>query len=107
MDSIGYMQVQVRLYKNRELYDTSVMNAYKECYLINTDLIELKHQVVPDKAEVHEYVYQVWIKLSKSDTKFVLHIPIHQSEEWEVIKLDDIYTLGFYCILPELSSEEV
>ena len=100
------MQVQLRLYKDEELFETSAINAYKECFSATTELLEIEHQVVDDEAKVHDYVHQVWIKLLGSDTKFVLHIPIHQSDEWEVIKLDETYTLGFYCISGELSGVE-
>jgi len=106
LESIGYMQVQLRLYKDGELFDTSAINAYKECYCASTKLTEIEHQVVEDEAKVYEYVHQVWIKLLGSDTKFVLHIPIHQSDEWEVIKLGENFTLGFYCTLGELSNAE-
>ena len=104
MDSIGYMQVQLRLYKDDKLFDTSAVNAFKECFRTNTKLVKIEHQIVDDESNVHAFVHQVWIKLLDSDSKFVLHIPIHQSDEWEVIKLDDNYTLAFYCILGELSS---
>ena len=100
------MQVQLRLYKKGELLDTSAINAYKECFCTSTHHIEIEHQVVDDEAKVHKYVHQVWIKLLDSDSKFVLHIPIHQSDKWEVIKLDEDFTLGFYCILGEISNIE-
>jgi len=104
LDSIGYMQVHLRLYKGGELYDTTAINAYRECYSTNTELINVEHQVVVDESKVHDLVHQVWVKVNESDMKFLLHIPIHKSDEWEQIVLDGNYTLGFYCILGELSS---
>jgi len=104
MDSIGYMQVHLRLYKDGELFDTTAINAYKECHRATTKFVEVEHQVVEDEAKVYDYVHQVWIKLLDSEAKFVLHIPIHQSDEWEVIQLDENFTLGFYCLLGELSN---
>lgn len=100
------MQVQFRLYKNGELFDTSAINAYRECYKATTELIEIEHQIVDDQAKIHNCIHQVWIKLLDSDTKFVLQIPVHQSEDWEVIQLDEVFTLGFFCIEGELCGVE-
>lgn len=99
------MQAHLRLYRNGEIYETCAVNAFKECYCVNTQLISIEHQVVDDRAEVYGNIFHIKLNVTESDMTFLLHMPIQQSEAWETIVLDDIYTLGFYCNLGELTND--
>ena len=103
LESIGYMQVHLRLYKNNEIYDTCAINAFNECYRAETQLISIEHQVVDDQSKIHEHIFQIRMEIPESDMTFLVHMPIHQSDEWEVMVLNDMYILGFYCTLGELN----
>jgi hypothetical protein len=96
---IGYMQVHMRLYSNEKIYETFVINAFDGCYCIKTDLISSHHEVINDEAKVYDKIFQIKLEVFETDFTIMLHMPIHQSGDWEVIHVNDNYTVGFYCNL--------
>ena len=68
----------------------------------NQKAFSIRHQVVPDKAEVYDEVCQVILKVKADDYTIAAHIPIHESETEEFINFDlDSYQLRFTCKLPQ------
>ena len=96
---IGYMQVQMRLYRNDELYEEFAINAFDECFCVNTQLILSEHKTIEDPADENKKAVQVIIKVLDEDYTITMLIPVHQSDKWEVIVVSNEYTIGFYCIL--------
>ena len=96
---IGYMQVHIRLYENDKLYEKFAINAFDGCYCVNTELISSHHAVVDDKAGVYDKIFEIILKVFASDYTILMHMPIHQSEKWEIIKINDTYTVAFFCNL--------
>ncbi|MCW8856224.1 MAG: hypothetical protein OQJ95_02590 [Kangiella sp.] len=105
MNKNYYMQVHLRIYKNGTHYESIAINAKEGCYQLETDLVSSHHEVTTDPAGIHSKVFQINLNLLDSSSSVVMHVPIHQSSEWEVIKGTDIYTIGFYCILGEQGEE--
>ncbi len=93
-----FMQVHMRLYVDGDLFESIVINAAEQENCSHADNVTVHHQIVDDQAEVFDRIFQVWIKVPSTDMKFVLHMPIGQSEDWEVLSLDDKHTLGFFRI---------
>ncbi|GAB2198359.1 hypothetical protein [Sessilibacter sp. MAH4] len=102
---IGYMQVQFKIFKGGEEYDFFGVNAFDECFCIERDLISTQHQVVDDEAKVFEKIFQVKLVLKASNYTVMMHMPIHQSEEWELLGEYEGYEIYFYCILGETQAE--
>lgn len=101
MNDIGYMQVHFRVYANGELYDSFAINAKNGCYKLETNFISSNHEVIDDPVSSKKKIFQISLMIFETQSSIILHMPIHQSNEWEVIKGADIYTIGFYCNLPE------
>ena len=99
VDDIGYMQVHLRVYANGELYDSFAINAEEGCYKIETSLISSHHEIIDDPVTVDAKLFQVCLNVFDTASSIALHMPIHQSTEWEIVKGSDIYTIGFYCNL--------
>lgn len=99
---IGYMQVQMRLYLNGELYETFALNAFDECFCVKTDLISSEHKAIDDPDNESKKLVQVIIKVFQTKYTITLLIPVHQSEKWEFIQVSNDYSIAFYCILGEL-----
>lgn len=93
------MQVHLRVYADGTLYDEFAINAFEGCYVKKTNLIHSHHQVIPDQANVHDFVFQVELSVLVDDFSILMHIPMHQSDGWEVVGPMGKYTVGFYCIL--------
>lgn len=100
-NNIGYMQVQMRLLINGDIYDTFAINCFDECFSVKTDLISTEHKAIEDPADSAKKLVQVIIKVLKDDYTITMLIPVHQSDEWEMIKVTDQYSVIFYCILGE------
>jgi hypothetical protein len=98
---VGYMQVHFRLYANNELYASFAINAEDGAYKFENKLLSSLHEVLGDPAEVHHKIFQISLDIFETESNIVLHMPIHQSSNWEVIKGSEIYTIGFYCNLGE------
>ena len=96
---IGYMQVQMRLYRNDELYEEFAINAFDVCFCVKTPLVSSEHKAIEDPADENKKVVQVIIKVFDENYTITMLIPVHQSDKWEVIVVSDEYTIGFYCIL--------
>ena len=93
-----FMQVHMRLYLDGDLFETLVVNASEQKGCTHSEGATVHHQIVDDQAEVYDRIFQIWIEVPSTDMKFVLHMPIGRSEEWEVLSLDDSHTLGFYRV---------
>lgn len=104
---IGYMQVQLRIYSDGSLFETLAINAEDDCYVVETDKVTSHHQVIDDPANVYLKVFQIELTIPDTQSLIVLHMPLHQSEDWEVVKGTDVYTIGFYCILGKQGHELV
>ena len=102
---IGYMQVQMRLYRNDKLYEEFAINAFDECFCVKTELISSEHKAIEDPADENKKVVQVIIKVFDEDYTIAMLIPVHQSDKWEIIEPSEQYSVAFYCILGETSKE--
>ena len=107
MNDVGYMQVHLRVYAKSELYDSFAINAEDGCYKLETNLVSSHHEIIDDPAKIGDKVFQINLKIFDTGSSITLHMPIHQSTEWEVVKGSEIYTIGFYCNLGELGRKVV
>lgn len=101
-EDIGFMQVQLKIYRNAEAYDFFAINAYEQKYCTETDKLTAEFEVLKDAGGVEGYCVSLVIKFKTDGATAVLLIPVHQSDEWEVVKPLSDYTIGFYCILGEV-----
>ncbi len=90
------MQVHMRLYLDGDLFETLVVNASERETCAETEKLTVHHKLVEDESDVSDKIFQVWLKVPTTGMEFLLHMPIGQSEDWEVLSLDDSHTLGFY-----------
>lgn len=100
-NEIGYMQVQFQIFENGQKYDSFGVNAFDECFAVDTDLIHAHHQVVDDEAKVYEKIFQVKLVIKSTGSSIMMHMPIHQSEDWEFLMEHEGLKVFFYCILGE------
>lgn len=98
-DDIGYMQVQFKVFKSKERYDHFGINAFDECFCSDRELISTHHQVVGDEAQVYDRVFQVKLFLKATGFTIMMHMPIHQSDDWEYLGDFEDYEVYFFCIL--------
>lgn len=98
-NEVGYMQVHIRLYRNKLPYEEFVINTFDECFFVKTRLVSSEHKAIPDPQDDTKKVAQMIIKVDEDDYTFTLLIPIHQSKEWEITHISEEYSVGFYCIL--------
>ena len=98
---IGYMQVHLRIYENSEFYDSFAINAKDDRFTVSTELVTSCHQVIGDPANVYDKIFQIELKIVEEGATILLHMPIHQSDEWEVVNGTDKYVIGFFCNLNE------
>ena len=101
------MQVHLRIYSNGKLYDSFAVNAEEGCFKLETDLVSSHHEILDGPAQIYQKIFQIELTILETNSFIVMHIPIHQSTEWEIIKGTDIYTIGFFCILGKQDRELV
>ncbi|WP_444933907.1 hypothetical protein [Microbulbifer sp. JTAC008] len=106
-DEIGYMQVQFKIFKSGDEYDVFGINAFDECFCTERNMVSTQHQVVDDEAKVYEKIFQIKLVLKASNYIVMMHMPIHQSEEWEFLGEYEDYEIYFYCILGQNTSESM
>ncbi len=100
-NEIGYMQVQFKILKDGEEYDFFGINAFDSCFKTDRELVSTHHQVVDDEAKVYDKIFQVKLVLKATNYTVMMHMPIHQSEEWEYLGEFNDYKIYFFCILGE------
>ena len=100
-NEIGYMQVQIKIFESGEIYDTFAVNAFNECFSTERDLISTQHQVVDDEANIYEKIFQVKLLIKEPGNTIMMHIPIHQSDDWEFLMEHMGFKIFFFCILGE------
>ena len=100
-ENIGYMQAHIKIYKNNEPYDEFAFNAYDGKYQTETDLVRAEFEPIDDPAENVDKVVTLLIKVVQDNYAIAMLIPVHQSTEWEINKISEVYTVAVYCILGE------
>ena len=97
-EDIGYMQVQLKLFRNDQLYVEFAFNAYDGKYQTVTDLIKSEFEIIDDPAGQVDKLVTLLIKVAEDNYTIAMLIPVHQSDVWEVSEISDVYRVEFYCI---------
>jgi len=97
--NIGYMQVHIKIYKNKILYDEFAFNACDGKFQTETDLIKSEFEIINDPSEKVEKVVTLLAKIIKDNYTIALMIPVHSSSEWEIIEISEVYIMTVFCIL--------
>lgn len=96
---IGYMQVHIKVYRNKELYDEFTFNAHDGKHQTETVLVKSEFEAIDDPAGKVEKVVTLLAKVVEDNYTIAMLIPVQKSSEWEINKISDIYTVAVYCIL--------
>ena len=97
-----HMQVHVRLYKAGALYDEFAFNAVDGKYQTKTSLTSSTFESTDDPEGLVEKLVNLVIRVNDDDYSIAMLIPVHQSTEWEIVKISEVYTVGFYCIKDQI-----
>jgi len=98
-DDIGYMQAQIKIYKNNEPYDEFAFNAHDGKFETETGLVRAEFETIDDPAGEVNKVVTLLIKITDDNYTIAMLIPVHQSSEWEINNISEQYTVAVYCIL--------
>ena len=98
-EDIGYMQAQIKVYRNEVLYDEFAFNVFDGKYQTETELVRAEFEAIDDPAGQVDKVVTLLVKVAEDDYAIAMLIPVHQSSEWEINKISEEYTVAVYCIL--------
>ena len=101
-NKIGYMQVQFKINKSQQAYDSFAINAYDECYFTDREKTSCHFQVIDDPAHIDDKVLKLELLLKETQYTIMMVMPVHQSEHWAYLgdHFED-YDVYYWCILGE------
>ncbi|WP_444919634.1 hypothetical protein ACJJID_11610 [Microbulbifer sp. CnH-101-G] len=88
------MKVELGLFEEDNLLIQGMINITDQEQIESSEVLELKHKLHDEFAELELKVLNDGQQLIKSS----LTMPIHESEDWESIELGG-FTLAFWCRL--------
>ncbi len=88
------MLIEIGLFQGDELLQQGKIIVTDSEQLEENEIISLRHQLVDNTALIELTIFDNAVQKIKSN----LDMPVHQSEDWESIELDQ-YTFAFRCNL--------
>lgn len=88
------MRVEIGLFEEDNLLFQGEIKVKENEFQEENEIIKLKHQLINDEENIEVQIFNNEEEVTKS----TLYMPVHESEDWESIKLVN-FTLAFKCKL--------